>query len=71
VSVNWYFDPGADPILREDLRAEHVLHRAASPLRVAIPAMLPAGNWIAEIGYGPDRVCTRDEKCSFRLRVRQ
>ena len=71
VSVHWYFDPGGDPISHEDLTAEHVLRSDASPLRAAIPAMLSAGNWIAEVGYGPDRVCTRDEKCSFRVQVRQ
>ena len=71
LSVYWYFDPGGGPILHEDRKAERVLRRDASPLQAAIPAVLSAGNWIAEVGYGPDRVCTRDEKCSFRVRVGQ
>ncbi len=71
LGVYWYFDPGGGPVLHEDRSAAHVLRRDAAPLRAAIPAVLPAGNWIAEVGYGPDRICTQDEKCSFRVRVRQ
>lgn len=70
LSLYWYFDPGGGPILHEDRKAERTLRRDASPLRAAIPAVLSAGNWIAEVGYGPDRVCTRNEKCSFRVLVR-
>jgi hypothetical protein len=37
---------------------------------VAIPVALPAGNWVAEVGYGADRVCLSDDTtCAFRLRV--
>ncbi len=71
LSVHWYFDPGGDPILHEELVGERVLHRNASPLRAPIRALLSAGNWIAEVGHGPDRVCTQHEKCSFRVRVRE
>jgi hypothetical protein len=71
LSVHWYFDPGGDPISHEELTAQRALHRNASPLRAPIRALLSAGNWIAEIGHGPDRICTQDEKCSFRVRVRE
>jgi len=69
VSVYWYFDPGSGPILRDDLKTDQVVAQEPEPPRVAIPVVLPAGNWIAEVGYGADRVCLKDDTCAFRLRV--
>ena len=73
LSLYWYFDPGSNPVLREDLKTERPLKLSASPLRAVIPARLMPGNWIAEIGYGPDRICTGDDpqRCSFRVRMTQ
>lgn len=71
LSLYWYFDPGAGPVLREDLKTDRALKASALPLRVAIAATrLTPGNWIAEIGYGLDRICTLgDQRCSFRVRM--
>ena len=70
LSLYWYFDPGASPVLREDLKTDRAFKASALPLRVVIPARLTPGNWIAEIAYGPDRICTwDDQRCSFRVRM--
>lgn len=70
LSLYWYFDPGAGPVLREHLKTDRALKASASPLRAVIAARLTPGNWIAEIGYGPDRICTLgDQRCSFRVRM--
>lgn len=70
LSLHWYFDPGAGPVLREDRKTDRALKTTALPLRTAIPAALTPGNWIAEVGYGADRICTRgDQRCSFRVRM--
>ena len=72
VSVYWYFDPGSGPILRDDLKADLSVAPEPQPPRVAVPVALPAGNWIAEVGYGADRVCLADDTtCAFRIRVRK
>ncbi len=69
VTLYWYFDPGSGPILRDDLKVDQVVAPEPQPPRAAIPVALPAGNWIAEVGYGADRVCLKDDTCAFRLRV--
>jgi hypothetical protein len=70
VSVYWYFDPGSNPLLREDLKTDHAVKTDAPPLRAVIPARLTPGDWIAEVGHGPDRICLPDDiTCSFRVRV--
>jgi hypothetical protein len=70
VTLYWYFDPGSGPILRDDLRADQTVSPEPQPPQVAIPVILPAGNWLAEVGYGPDRVCMSDDTtCAFRIRV--
>jgi hypothetical protein len=70
VTVYWYFDPGSGPILRDDLKLDQAVPPEPPPPRVAIPVALPAGNWVAEVGYGADRVCLADDTtCAFRIRV--
>ncbi len=69
VTLYWYFDPGSGPILRDDLKVDQAVAPDPQPPRVAIPVSLPTGNWIAEVGYGADRVCLKDDTCAFRLRV--
>jgi hypothetical protein len=70
LSVYWYFDPGSGPILRDDLKVDQSVAPEPQPPRVVIPVALGAGNWVAEIGYGADRVCLDDETtCAFRIRV--
>jgi len=70
VSVFWYFDPGSNPLLREDLKTDYPVKTDAPPLRAVIPARLTPGDWIAEVGHGPDRICLPDDiTCSFRVRV--
>jgi hypothetical protein len=70
LTLYWYYDPGSGPILRDDLKIEQLVTPRPPPPRTAIPITLPAGNWITEIGYGPDRICMKDDTtCAFRLRV--